>query len=127
VVARQHSYLDPKVQYVLRSRSAPNGAVTITVNSNPKELLLLDFLPKWKGKIEARDARVPGPGTAHYASLPQPALGPIHPALFSEMEILYFVTSVRDRTAGRRNSSSAFLLDIPKPDVRVFRSIPLAP
>lgn len=60
-----------------------------------------DFInPKWKGKIEARDIRAPGPGTGtanmrvfYY----NPKLGPEYiRRLFSEMDIAFF----RDRRQG---------------------------
>ncbi len=92
----KHSYLDPEGQYVLRFNGVPQtGAAHYNSQQvNPKEFTSFwDFLnPKWKGKIEARDARVPGPGNGALRFFyHNPELGPqFIRRLFSEMEITLF-------------------------------------
>lgn len=61
----RHAYLDPERQYVFKYTGIPLTLAYYNSNlANPRDFKSLwDFLnPKWKGKIESRDARVPGHG-----------------------------------------------------------------
>lgn len=92
----KHRYIDPEGQFVFRYVGTPQQG-NIAYNTklvNPKDVhSLWDLLDaKWKGKIIARDVRVPGPGTApmrfyyHHS-----ALGPAFiKKLFGEMEVTLF-------------------------------------
>lgn len=92
----KHRYADPKKQYVFIYVGVPQtGSVHYNTNLvKPNEIKSFwDFLkPKWKGKMEARDIRVPGPGSGairfYYHS---PKLGPkFIGRLFSEAEVTIF-------------------------------------
>ena len=92
----KHRYADPKKQYVFIYVGVPQtGSVHYNTKLvNPKEIKSFwDFLdPKWKGKMEARDVRTPGPGSGairfYYHS---PKLGPkFISRLFSEGEVTLF-------------------------------------
>ncbi len=66
---RGHFFSDPERKHIFNYLSAvSSGSAHFNVNLvNPKEFdSYWDFLePKWKGKIEARDIRTPGPGNAN--------------------------------------------------------------
>ena len=92
----KHKYVDRERKYLITFANTPSYG-TIAYNTNlvdPKEFKSYwDFLnPKWKGKIEARDVRRPGPGSTptrffYY----NPKLGPeFLRRLFSEMDIGLF-------------------------------------
>ena len=92
----RHRYADPEGQYVFRYIGAvqPSTPAYNTKLVNPKEIeSLWDFLkPKWKGKMEARDTRTPGPGSSpmkffYY----NPQLGPdFLKRLFGETDMTFF-------------------------------------
>jgi len=92
----KHTYADPEGQYVfVYVGSATYGAINYNTKLvNPNEFKsywdLLD--PKWKGRIEARDVRRPGPGSGNMRFFYyHPAIGPTFiKRLFSEMEISLF-------------------------------------
>jgi len=98
----KHSYLDPEGQYVFRFTGIPQAGGTHynTKLVNPKELKSFwDLLnPKWKGKIESRDARVPGPGNGALRFFYHSSdLGPnFIRRLYGEMDVSLF----RDRRQG---------------------------
>ena len=98
----RHMYLDPEGKYVFRFTGIPQtgGAHYNTKLVQPKEIKSFwDFLqPKWKGKIESRDARVPGPGNGALRFFYHtPELGPkFIKRLFSETDLTLF----RDRRLG---------------------------
>ncbi len=92
----KHRYPDPEKEYVFTFIGVPQiGSVYYNSNLvNPKEFRSFhDILnPKWKGKIEARDIREPGPGSAamrffyHHTDL-----GPkFMKQLFGEMDVTLF-------------------------------------
>lgn len=118
----KHSYLDPDGQYVLRFAGVPQtGAAHYNAQQvNPKEFTSFwDFLnPKWKGKIEARDARVPGPGNGALRFFYHNAdLGPqFVRRLFSEMDITLFrdFRQGPDWLASGKFALCFFCSDIPK-------------
>ena len=89
----KHHYLDPDGEYVFVFIGEPQlGSVYYNTKLvNPKEFKSFwDFLnPKWKGKIEARDMRSPGPGGgAMRFYYHNPLLGPkFISRLFGEMDI----------------------------------------
>ena len=77
----KHRYADPEGQYIFIYAGIPQlGSITYNTNLvDPKEFKSFwDFLnPKWKGKMEARDVRVPGPGAgAMRFYYHNPKLGP---------------------------------------------------
>jgi len=118
----RHSYLDPEGQYVFRFTGIPQTG-SAHYNSqlvNPKELTSFwDFLyPKWKGKIVARDARVPGPGNGALRFFYHNSeLGPqFIRRLFSEMEITLFrdFRQGPDWLATGKFALCFFCSDIPK-------------
>ncbi|HXV79628.1 MAG TPA: extracellular solute-binding protein [Candidatus Binatia bacterium] len=92
----KHVYADPEGQYVfVYVGSATYGAINYNTKLvNPKEFKSYwDFLdPQWKGKIEARDVRRPGPGSGnmrffyHHSEIG----GEFIRRLFSEMELTLF-------------------------------------
>jgi iron(III) transport system substrate-binding protein len=92
----KHTYADPEGQYVfVYVGSATYGAINYNTKLvNPKEFKSYwDFLdPKWKGKIEARDVRRPGPGSGNMRFFYHHSdIGPAFiKRLFSEMEISLF-------------------------------------
>ncbi len=92
----KHSYLDPEGKYVFRFVGIPQlGSVHYNTNLvDPKEIRSFwDFLdPKWKGRMEARDARIPGPGNGALRFMyHNPKIGPTFiRRLFSEMDITLF-------------------------------------
>lgn len=118
----KHSYLDPEGQYVLRFNGVPQtGAAHYNSQQvSPKEFTSFwDFLnPKWKGKIEARDARVPGPGNGALRFFyHNPELGPqFIRRLFSEMDIALFrdFRQGPDWLASGKFAICFFCSDIPK-------------
>jgi len=92
----KHRYTDPERKYAFIVIGNPQtGSIYYNTNLvNPKEFKSFwDFLnPKWKGKIEARDIRSSGTGTANMRVLYYtPQLGPkFIRRLFSEMDITLF-------------------------------------
>jgi iron(III) transport system substrate-binding protein len=92
----KHTYADPEGQYVfVYVGSATYGAINYNTKLvDSKEFKsywdLLD--PKWKGKIEARDVRRPGPGSGNMRFFyHHPDIGAnFIQRLFSEMEISLF-------------------------------------
>jgi len=89
----QHRYVDPERKYIFVYIGEPQlGSVYYNTNLvDPTEFRSFwDFLdPKWKGKMEARDMRAPGPGGGamrfYYYN---PKLGPkFIQRLFGEMDI----------------------------------------
>jgi iron(III) transport system substrate-binding protein len=88
----KHWYIDPEGQYIFVYVGNMTGTGAYAVNAlNPAEFKSYwDFVnPKWKGKIVARDIRIPGPGGDNMRFFyHHPALGPkfIH-RLFSEMDL----------------------------------------
>jgi iron(III) transport system substrate-binding protein len=118
----KHSYLDTEGQYVLRFNGVPQtGAAHYNSQQvNPKEFTSFwDFLnPKWKGKIEARDARVPGPGNGALRFFyHNPELGPqFIRRLFSEMDLALFrdFRQGPDWLASGKFAICFFCSDIPK-------------
>ena len=88
----KHWYIDPEGQYIFAYVGNMTGTGAYAVNAlNPAEFKSYwDFVnPKWKGKIVARDIRIPGPGGDNMRFFyHHPALGPkfIH-RLFSEMDL----------------------------------------
>lgn len=92
----KHTYADPEGEYVfVYVGSATYGSIQYhTKLVEPKDLNsywdLVD--PKWKGKIEARDIRSPGPGSGNMRFFyHHPAIGPdFIKKLFGEMEIALF-------------------------------------
>jgi iron(III) transport system substrate-binding protein len=116
------SYLDPEGRYVLRFAGVPQTG-GVHYNSqlvNPKEFTSFwDFLnPKWKGKIEARDARVPGPGNGALRFFYHtPELGPqFIRRLFGETDITLFrdFRQGPDWLATGKFAICFFCSDIPK-------------
>ncbi len=91
-----HRYVDPEGQFVFRYVGTQQQG-NIAYNSklvNPKEIRSLWDLvdARWKGKIIARDVRVPGPGSApmRFFYL-HPAIGPAFiKKLFGEMDVTLF-------------------------------------
>jgi len=92
----KHHYADPEGEYVfVYVGSATYGALNYnTTVVNPKEFKsywdILDS--KWKGKIEARDIRQPGPGGGNMRFFYyHPQLGPSFiKRLFGEMDVTLF-------------------------------------
>ncbi|MGH7824644.1 MAG: ABC transporter substrate-binding protein [Candidatus Binatia bacterium] len=92
----KHTYADPEGEYVfVYVGSATYGSIHYNTKLvNPKEFKsywdLLD--PKWKGKIEARDVRRPGPGSGNMRFFYYHSdIGPAFiKRLFSEMNITLF-------------------------------------
>lgn len=91
-----HRYGDPENRYVFRyiGTVQPSTPAYNTQLVNPKEIeSLWDFLkPKWKGKMEARDTRTPGPGSSpmkfYYYN---PLLGPdFLRRLFGETDMTFY-------------------------------------
>ena len=92
----RHRYVDPEGQFVFRYVATPQQG-NIAYNTklvNPKQIASLWDLvdARWKGKIIARDVRVPGPGSApmrfyyHHSGL-----GPnFIKKLFGEMDVTLF-------------------------------------
>jgi ABC-type Fe3+ transport system substrate-binding protein len=93
---KKHHYTDPEGQYVFSYvGSATYGSVSYNTKLvDPKEIKsywdLLD--PKWKGKIIARDIRVPGPGSGNARFFyHHPELGAAYiRKMFGEMDITLF-------------------------------------
>jgi len=88
----KHWYIDPEGQYIFAYVGNMTGTGAYEVKAlNPAEFKSYwDFVnPKWKGKIVARDIRVPGPGGDNMRFFyHHPALGPkFIQRLFSEMEL----------------------------------------
>jgi iron(III) transport system substrate-binding protein len=92
----KHRYADAEAQYVFRYAAIPQtGSVYYHAPSvNPAEFKSVwDFLsPKWKGKIESRDFRDPGPGNGAMRFLYyHPDIGPnFIRRLYSEMQVAIF-------------------------------------
>lgn len=92
----RHRYPDPEKEYVFTFMGLPQtGSIYYNSNLvNVKEFRSFhDILnPKWKGKIEARDVREPGPGSgAMRFYYHHPELGPkFIRRLFGEMDITLF-------------------------------------
>lgn len=92
----KHSYLDPEGKYVFRFIGIPQlGSVHYNTKLvNPKKIRSFwDFLkPEWKGKIDSRDARTPGPGNGALRFFyHNPQLGPkFIRRLYSETDIGLF-------------------------------------
>jgi iron(III) transport system substrate-binding protein len=93
---KRHHYADPEGQYVF---SYVGSATYGSVSYNTKLVDLKEFNsywdllnPKWKGKIVARDIRVPGPGSGNARLFYyHPELGPSFiRRLFSEMDVTLF-------------------------------------
>ena len=118
----KHSYLDPEGQYVFRFNGVPQAGAAHYNNQlvNPKEFTSFwDFLnPRWKGKIAARDARVPGPGNGALRFFyHNPELGPqFIRRLFSEMDVTLFrdFRQGPDWLAAGKFAICFFCSDIPK-------------
>jgi ABC-type Fe3+ transport system substrate-binding protein len=92
----KHRYVDPEGQFVLRYVGTPQQG-NIAYNTklvNPKEIRSIWDLvdARWKGKIIARDVRVPGPGSAPMRFFyHHPAIGPTFiKKLFGEMDVTLF-------------------------------------
>jgi ABC-type Fe3+ transport system substrate-binding protein len=88
----KHWYIDPEGHYIFAYVGNMTGTGAYEVKAlNPAEFKSYwDFVnPKWKGKIVARDIRVPGPGGDNMRFFyHHPALGPkFIQRLFSEMEL----------------------------------------
>jgi len=98
----KHHYSDPEKQYLFRYvASAQIGQISYNTQLvQPKEFMSFwDFLnPKWKGKILARDIRLPGTGgSAIRLFYFSPEMGPgFVRKLFAETDITLF----RDRRQG---------------------------
>ena len=98
----KHTYSDPEKQYLFRYvASAQLGQISYNTQFvQPKEFTSFwDFLkPKWKGKILARDIRLPGTGgSAIRLFYYSPEMGPeFVRKLFGETDITLF----RDRRQG---------------------------
>lgn len=92
----RHHYTDREESYLFRFQStAMKGTIGYHTKSfNPKTFKSFwDFLqPQWKGKIEARDVREAGPGSAAMRFFyHNPDLGPnFISRLFSEMDVMLF-------------------------------------
>jgi ABC-type Fe3+ transport system substrate-binding protein len=92
----KHNYTDPQGKHIFRFQSlAMKGTIGYNTNMvRPEELKSFwDFLdPKWKGKIEARDIRQAGPGSAAIRFFyHHPELGPAFiKRLFGEMNVTLF-------------------------------------
>lgn len=92
----KHHYLDEEGQYVFRVVGAPQlGSLfynTKLVDAKEIKSFWDIAKPKWKGKIEARDARIPGPGNGALRFFyHNPELGPAFlRRLFGEMDIMLF-------------------------------------
>ena len=93
---KKHHYTDPEGQYVF---SYVGSATYGSVHYNTKLVDVKDFKsywdllnPKWKGKVIARDVRVPGPGSGNARLFyHHPELGPSFVRkLFGEMDINLF-------------------------------------
>jgi iron(III) transport system substrate-binding protein len=92
----RHRYVDPEGQFVFRYVGTQQQG-NIAYNTklvNPKEISSVWDLvdARWKGKIIARDVRVPGPGSApmRFFYL-HPAIGPTFiKKLFGEMDVTLF-------------------------------------
>jgi ABC-type Fe3+ transport system substrate-binding protein len=93
---QKHHYSDPEGQYIFNYvGSATYGGISYNTNLvKPKEFnSYWDLLePKWKGKILARDIRVPGPGSGNARFFfHHPDLGaPFIRKLFGEMDVTLF-------------------------------------
>ncbi|MGB7947554.1 MAG: extracellular solute-binding protein [Candidatus Binatia bacterium] len=93
---QKHHYSDPEGQYIFNYvGSATYGGIGYNTNLvKPKEFnSYWDLLePKWKGKILARDIRVPGPGSGNARFFfHHPDLGaPFIRKLFGEMDVTLF-------------------------------------
>jgi iron(III) transport system substrate-binding protein len=92
----KHRYVDPEGQFVFRYVGTPQQG-NIAYNTklvNPKEIRSIWDLvdARWKGKIIARDVRVPGPGSAPMRFFyHHPAIGPTFiKKLFGEMDVTLF-------------------------------------
>lgn len=93
---RKHRYIDPEGKYIFMYMGHPQAG-DISYNTklaSPKEFKSLwDFLnPKWKGKIEMRDFRIPGTGSNNMRFIYyHPDLGPdFITRLVAEMDITLF-------------------------------------
>jgi iron(III) transport system substrate-binding protein len=92
----RHLYVDPDREYVFRYVGiSQSGSVSYNVGLvNPKEFRSFrDFLDlRWKGKVEARDIRVPGVGSGSMRFFYyHPELGPrFILKLFTEMDVSLF-------------------------------------
>ena len=93
---KQHHYTDTEGQYVF---SYVGSATYGSIHYNTKLVDARDFKsywdllnPKWKGKVVARDVRVPGPGSGNARLFyHHPDLGPSYVRkLFGEMDIQLF-------------------------------------
>ncbi len=99
----KHHYLDDQRRYVFRVVGAPQlGSLSYNTKLvDPKKVRSVwDLLsPEWRGKIEARDARRPGPGNGALRFFyHNPKIGPeFIKRLFGEMDIKLF-TSFRQGT-----------------------------
>ena len=118
----KHRYVDPEGKFVFRYVGLPQTG-NISYNStlvNPKEIKSIwDFLlPKWKGKILARDIRSPGPGNAPMRFFyHHPAIGSgFIKRLFGEMDVTLFrdFRQSVDWLAGGKFSICFFCSDIDK-------------
>jgi len=92
----RHHYNDHEQKYILVYTGNPQlGTPSVNTNLvNQKEIKSFwDFLhPKWKGKIESRDMRIPGAGSVNTLFFyHNPSLGPkFIRRLFGEMDITMF-------------------------------------
>jgi iron(III) transport system substrate-binding protein len=99
---RKHHYNDHEQKYIFVYTGNPQiGSFSFNTNLvNIKEITSFwDLLhPKWKGKIESRDIRIPGPGSVNTLFyFHNPLLGPkFIRRLYAEMELTLF----RDRRQG---------------------------
>ncbi len=99
----KHRYADPEGKYVFIFLGFPQlGSFAYNTSLvNPKEITSFwDFLnPKWKGKMESRDMRGPGPGGGSLRFMyNNPKIGPeFISRLYSEMDITLF-RSIRQGT-----------------------------
>lgn len=123
----RHRYVDPQKKYafMFMGHLNPGGIHYNTRLVNPKEFRSFwDFiLPKWTGKIEARDVRTAGTGgTVMKFFYHSPSLGShFIRRLFSEMDITFF----RDRRQGVDwlvTGKFAICLFCDVPDIALARS-----
>jgi iron(III) transport system substrate-binding protein len=130
----KHHYIDPERRYALKFIGAADYGNSIHYNTNlanPNEFKSFwNFVsPKWKGKIEARDVRIPGVGSSNIRRFyHNPALGPnFIKRLFGEMDITFF-RDTRQGTDWLATGKFAICFFCPSRDIDRARSqgLPIA-
>jgi len=124
----KHHYIDTERKYAFKFIGAADYGNSIHYNSNliqPNEFKSFwEFVhPRWKGKIEARDVRIPGVGSSNIRRFyHNPALGPkFIKRLFGEMDITFF-RDTRQGTDWLATGKFALCFFCPSRDIDKARS-----